>query len=111
MAEIFPQFTIYRDSISASRLRVGRDRAEMFRADFDTSIHPLQFPEKQAIEGEAHIERPTQRTCDSEAWLCHLAGRASRCLLVALCVVGYLREATPAVEFDFLLSLCDSLRI
>ena len=37
--------------------------------------------------------------------------RASRCLLVALCVVGYLREATPAVEFDFLLSLCDSLRI
>jgi len=74
VAEIFPQFTIYRDSISASRLRVGGDRAEMFRADFDTSIHPLQFPEKQAIEGEAHIERPTQRTCDSEAWLCHLAG-------------------------------------
>ena len=37
--------------------------------------------------------------------------RASRCLLVALCVVGYLREATPAVEFDLLLSLCDSLRI
>lgn len=58
-----------------------------------------------------HIEPSTQRNCDSEAWLCHLAGRASRCLLVALCALGYLREDAPAVKFDFLLSLCDSLRI